>query len=61
MFKKLTDSQKGWLIITTFIVEAVAICGIVLYCNKSIKIDNDKMKKLMEMDEFEQLIDMIKE
>ena len=61
MFKKLTDSQKGWLIITTFIAEAVVICGTVLYCNNSIKIDNDKMKKLMEMDEFEQLIDMIKE
>lgn len=61
MFKKLTDSQKSWLIITTFIAEAVVICGIVLYCNNSIKIDNDKMKKLMEMDEFEQLVDMIKE
>ena len=61
MFKKLTDSQKGWLIITTFIAEAVVIYGTVLYCNNSMKIDNDKMKKLMEMDEFEQLIDMIKE
>ena len=61
MFKNLTDSQKGWLIITTFIVEAVAICGIVLYCDNSIKIDNDKMKKLMEMDEFDHLMHMIKD
>ena len=61
MFKNLTDSQKSWLIITTFIAEAVVICGIVLWCNNSIKIDNDKMKKLMEMDEFNDLMDMIKD
>lgn len=61
MFKKLTDSQKGWLIISTFIAEVVVIGGIVLYCNNSIKINDDEVKKLLEMDEFEQLIDMIKE
>ena len=63
MFKNLTDSQKGWLMITTFIVEAIAISGVVSYCNKSIKVDNEKMKMkwLMEMDEFYQLMDMIKD
>ena len=63
MFKNLTDSQKGWLMITTFIVEVIAISGVVSYCNKSIKVDNEKikMKWLMEMDEFYQLMDMIKD
>lgn len=61
MFKNLTDSQKGWLMITTFIVEAIVISGVVSYCNKSIKVDNEKMKKLMEMDEFDNLMRMIKD
>ena len=61
MFKNLTDSQKGWLMITAFIVEVIAISGVVSYCNKSIKVDNEKMKWLMEMDEFDHLMDMIKD
>ena len=61
MFKKLTDSQKDWLIITACIAEAVAMIGGTVYCINSMKTNNDKMKKLMEMDEFKQLIDMIKE
>ena len=61
MFKNLTDSQKGWLIITACIVEGIVISGVVSYCNKSMKVDDEKMKWLTEMDEFDHLMHMIKD
>ena len=61
MFKNLTDSQKGWLMIATVIVEAIVVSEIVSYCNKCLKIEDKNMKWLMEMDEFNDLMDMIED
>ena len=61
MFKNLTDSQKGWLMITAVIVEAIVVSEIVSYCNKCLKIEDKNMKWLMEIDEFDHLMHMIKD